>query len=292
MSDKTSIFRPYINPEMAEYEKSQSFRDFMDSLTQPIPAQRFNEIEKRISRSVNVDFYRNNPQGVLESDEIKSTFKSRVFNLNMISSISDEEYDNQFGEDDLFLSGLYLYQDLDIIDENTDFVILDELQINFGDLEIDIYKLLPEGYKVLLSSSEDVNFSEAKFNFKYILVNKDISTLGGLLVLLHEVGHVVNQSHLENESISWGIPEGASENSEDEGEIEYEEYSLYEPATYKKEILFERDASLYALKTIWRELRKNPKNRNDAINFLRYAFASYCHNYLADSAYNNERKDS
>lgn len=273
MSESAPIFRPYISDEMAQYEKSKSFRDFMETLSNPISAEEFQKINERISTPLDLNIFRDSPEGTLESELITTSYRGRYYNLAEILNLPDEEYFEKIQTDteDNVVSGISVFCDIgDLSSKDINFVILDELKIKFGEIEIDVYSLIPKEYKVVLVPGNLIDFNSANLHDNYIFIKENFSSLGGLLTLLHEIGHVVNEDQDFDQNMVF-----KSENEE--------EIIIDEGVSYKRSIINERDASLYALKKLWKELRKNPELKRDAINYLKFCFRTYCVSYLINS---------
>ena len=294
MSDKTP-FRPYINPEMAEYENSQAIKDLFHLLQTPISNEEYSEIDKRITTYVDIETFEKNPSGIIKNGNIEATYKSNTYTLQQVEEMDEDTFERLFDEDDAYIDGFRMYQDLEVIDESTKFTALDELIIKFGDIEIDIYSLLPKDFKIVLTNSGITQDIIVNWHHRYIWTDASPASLGGLLLLLHEVGHVVNeydeyQKNLvseEDEENEIQEDENQDIEGDDSEEFIYEEFSLKEPMNFKKHIINERNASLFALRKLWKELRKNPDMKKDSINYLRRSLYTYYTSYLDESAHNN-----
>jgi len=271
MPDSNLPFRPYLNPEMAQYENTSSLKDFSQTLSNPVFEEESAEIDRRILLPNDLAFFKNSPEGIQKSDLIEFSYKSRFYNLAQVERLEDDEFLRLFSEqEESIIRSIHINSDLsDIHPNEVDFVILDELKIQFGELELDIYSLIPQDYKIVLVDEGILDSSKVDLLDNYILLDKNISSLGGLLTLLHEVGHVVNQDedYEKEELVTF---KGAT-------------FTIDQPADYKRNIVTERDASLFALKTLWKELRKDPQRKKDSVNYLKIFFYSYCLNYLKES---------
>lgn len=143
-----------------------------------------------------------------------------------------------------------------------------ELKYILGETEFDIFSYLPEGYKVLFCPTGELNTGSIEFRNKIIYIPNEITSLGALATILHEVGHVKDFEHLEKL--------GRTELTE--GGDEYENRGA--------EVLRkEREASLFALRKMWKELRKDEQTKKDILLFLKnIAYNSYCDGALSTAA--------
>lgn len=146
--------------------------------------------------------------------------------------------------------------------------LANELQYKFGETEFDIFSYLPEDYKILFCPSGELHTGSVDIKNKIIYIPNEMSSLGDLATILHEVGHVKDFEHLEK----LGLTEFT------EGGDEYENKGA--------EVLRkEREASLFALRKMWGELRKDEQTKKDILLFLKnIAYNSYCDGALGTAA--------
>lgn len=165
----------------------------------------------------------------------------------------------------------------DFSDENS-WQAVDELTYRIGETVLDIFSYLPEGYKILFCPSNKAYCSGAVDNEnKVIYITSDISSLGSIAIILHEVGHVKDDERLEKL-----------------GRTEFTEGGNYHENIEAEVMRKEREASLFALRKMWRELRKNEQTKKDILLYLKnLAYFSYCEkgfeniNFAGNMAHHN-----
>jgi len=138
----------------------------------------------------------------------------------------------------------------DFPDENN-WHAIDQLEYKIGETKLDIFSYLPEGYKILFCPTSKSYNGAVDDENKVIYITSDISSLGSIATILHEVGHVKDYERLEKL-----------------GRTEHTEGGDYHENIEAEKMRKEREASLFALRKIWRELRKNEqtKKRHAAIS--------------------------
>jgi len=154
----------------------------------------------------------------------------------------------------------------DFSDENR-WQAVDQLTYRIGETVLDIFSYLPEGYKILFCPTNKAYYSGAVVNEnKVIYITSDISSLGSIATILHEVGHVKDDERLEKL-----------------GRTEFTEGGNYHENIEAEVMRKEREASLFALRKMWRELRKNEQTKKDILLYLKnLAYFSYCEKGLSN----------
>lgn len=137
---------------------------------------------------------------------------------------------------------------------------IQSLKFKTNDTEIDLFSLLPSGYKILYyPSATDALYHDgaARLDRKIICIVGDICTPLTIVILLHEMGHVVDYVRLKE----LGIDEMVTPH-------EYKDHA--------EKLRTEAAASAFAISAVHR-YSKNVSQRNDAVNFLKnYALRSHC----------------
>lgn len=140
-----------------------------------------------------------------------------------------------------------------------------DLIYKIGETELDIFGFLPEGYKIMFCPVDKETYhGSLHYRAKRIYIIGDISSLGSIITILHEVGHVKDFEKLkELKSSSLVFSNNANEK-------------------FAAEVLRkEREASLFALRKMWRELKKDEKTKKDILLYLKnLAYHSYCESEL------------
>jgi len=151
-------------------------------------------------------------------------------------------------------------------DENS-WQAVDQLTYKIGETDIDIFSYLPGGYKILFCPTNKAYYNGAVDNEnKVIYITSDISSLGSIATILHEVGHVKDDERLEKL-----------------GRTELTEGGDYHENIESEKLRKEREASLFALRKMWRELRKNEQTKKDILLYLKnLAYYSYCERGLGN----------
>jgi len=134
------------------------------------------------------------------------------------------------------------------------------LSYKIGETNLDIFDYLPEGYKILFCPDSKVYNGAVDYENKGIYVTSDISSFGSIATILHEVGQVKDYERLEKL-----------------GRTEFTEGGDWEENRAAEQMRKEREASLFALRKMWRELRKNEQTKKDILLYLKnMAYYSYC----------------
>lgn len=182
--------------------------------------------------------------------------------------ISEEEYKLKFRETDVGdqdKEGLVQY-----VEERTEFDNdfsdvsswreITELEYLIGDASINVLDLIPDGYKILFCPNSSAGFGSVIYQRKTIYLANDIASLGSLVIILHEVGHARDIDKLEQMSKSEFVEGGSHQQKE-----------------VAERLRKEREASLYALRKLWRILRDYPQIKSDIKLYLKnIAYFGYC----------------
>jgi hypothetical protein len=145
------------------------------------------------------------------------------------------------------------------------------LKYRFGKIDIDIFKLLPKGYDRLFFCPE-CKMTEAlvEHKNKAIYILNELNSIFALTTILHEVGHVNCEKPEDKDK-------AATPNEKNFIKLLFERLPK------------ERNASYFALRKIWKELRKQPETKKDVLTFLKnIAYQSYCLNFFIH-VYNMKR---
>ncbi|HPN15217.1 MAG TPA: hypothetical protein PLF71_03850 [bacterium] len=153
-------------------------------------------------------------------------------------------------------------------DENS-WQAVDQLTYRIGETDLNIFSHLPEGYKILFCPANKAYHNGAvDYKNKVIYITGDISSLGSIATILHEVGHVNDDERLKKID-----------------ETELAKGGDYHENIEAEKMRKEREASLFALRKIWRELRKNEEIKKDMLLYLKnLAYYSYCEKGLVNIA--------
>ncbi len=145
---------------------------------------------------------------------------------------------------------------------------VDQLTYKIGEINLDIFNILPEGYKILFCPTSKIYNGAVDYENRVIYVTSDISSLGSIATILHEAGHVKDDERLKKLGRT-GFTEGGDWNEDVAAE----------------QLRKEREASLFALRKMWRELRKNEQTKKDILLYLKnLAYFSYCETGLVNIA--------
>lgn len=145
---------------------------------------------------------------------------------------------------------------------------VDQLTYRIGETNLDIFSYLPEGYKILFCPTNAYHSGSVDYKNKMIYITSDISSLGSIVTILHEVGHVKDDEHMEKL-----------------GRTEFTEGGDFHENIEAETMRKEREASLFALRKMWRELRKNEQTKKDILLYLKnFAYYSYCEKGLENIA--------
>lgn len=113
---------------------------------------------------------------------------------------------------------------------------------------------------------------------KIIFLVGPINSIGSVATILHEVGHVIEKKIEEKSILNDSLD---SDCLKEIAEIEKDDDML-------AKLSEERNASLFALRKMWKELRKNSEMKKDVVSFLKYSYLSHCeHKFLMKNAPNN-----
>ncbi len=138
----------------------------------------------------------------------------------------------------------------------TDWRKLDSLSIIINEEEIDILEILQGSSNVFFCPGSAVDNGIAFRNSRDVAVLGDMASPITFIILLHEMGHIVDYGQLEKLGVEKMVD---SHPDSDQAE----------------DLRKERDASAFALKAI-RPYVKDETMRNDVVNFLKYyALKSY-----------------
>lgn len=136
----------------------------------------------------------------------------------------------------------------------------DQLIYKIGETNLDIFSYLPNGYKILFYPNSKVYNGAIDSENKIIYITSDISSLGGIATILHEVGHAKDDEHLKKL-----------------GETKFTIGGNWEENRTAEQLRKEKEASLFALRKLWKELRKNEQTKKDMLLYLKnMAYYSYC----------------
>lgn len=259
----STTFRKYFFKIMLEkpsdtYEILEEARVVCDETQKAYKEELFQELEQRVFKPLFQVNYEANTQDIFQNGnqmwfiktELNTQDKERL--ARYIASYSDR---NKAGED-VFLN------------ENS-WQAVDQLVYRIGETNFDIFNYLPEGYKILFCPANKQYYNGAvDYENKVIYITSDISSLGSIATILHEVGHVKDDERLEKL-----------------GKKEFTEGGDLNENIEAEKIRKERDASLFALRKMWRELRKNEQVKNDILLYLKnLAYYSYCETGLGNVA--------
>lgn len=156
---------------------------------------------------------------------------------------------------------LFGYHFDDIPEEHFSFFQrIQSLKFKTNDTEVDLFSLLPPGYKILYypSATDALDHDGAMSpERKVIGVVGDIRTPLTIIILLHEMGHAVDEARLEKFGVDTLV-------------------TSHEYKDHAERLRKETAASAFAVSIIRRYL-KDTLQRNDIVNYLRdYALRSYC----------------
>ncbi|MBI2483615.1 hypothetical protein HYV71_00320 [Candidatus Uhrbacteria bacterium] len=147
----------------------------------------------------------------------------------------------------------------DFSDESSWYAV-DRLVYNIGETNLDIFSYLPDGYKILFCPNSKVYNGAVDYENRIICVTSDISSLGSIATILHEVGHVKDNERLKKLDVT-ELTKGGD----------------WEENRAAEQMRKEREASLYALRKMWKELRKNEQTKKDILLYLKnMAYYSHC----------------
>ncbi len=125
---------------------------------------------------------------------------------------------------------------------------IDSLEYRLGELTIDIFSYLPDGFKIIFCPTAEDMTGSVYFDAKTILLTGDIASIGGLVTLLHEVGHVDYKKH-------------------EHTDIDASDHTPEKNAFAAKKLHEEQGASLFALRKIWKFLRTHPEIKSEVVRY-------------------------
>lgn len=213
----------------------------------------YGETEKRIFQPIFKVDYKNNSQ---EINEEENQMKFGEIEINDQDHEALNFYMQHLGEKD---------NDKGEYSEIANRHAVDQLEYTIGDSKFDIFNLVPEGYKILFCPKSETRDGAVSYEYKIIFIAGDITSLGSIATILHEIGHVVDNERLKKIDKTY-LTEGGTSDEHAEAE----------------KLRKEREASLFALRKMWREIRRDPQTKKDILLYLKnIAYYSYCDNSLS-----------
>mgnify|MGYP001570202935 CR=1 FL=1 len=156
-----------------------------------------------------------------------------------------------------------------------------ELEVPGSPARLNVTDLLPEDYRIFINAERDVSASWVNRGERYIYLGTDVTTPGGVMTLLHEVGHTATEyKRTDKEEARYKT---ARKQNNDLKPGQYEKPSSEAMALVLKD---ERDAWAFALKKIRPLLTKETSTQF----FDREVIEKYIHQTCL-SSYSDEMRE-